>query len=289
MPETPDSSRNRIVYLVGPGRSGTTILAAILASHPEISWYGELTHLANWNEPECTCTCGEAVRECAVWKSRSVEEVVGPAMVQARDLERNRAAIGALMNPGHFPPEYCRSQTQLVQCLGGGERILLDSSKWVGRAIGLSRCHGLDARYIYLVRDARGIVFSFGKAVQYRRGLLSACMYYLAVSVAAQCAAWTRLRGRCVKIKYEDLVSEPDETLSRIGENIGIDMKEVSTKLAAGGEYGADHGVGGNRWLKSGTVTLRGDRAWRDQMAPWKRVLVHALCWPFQVLNGYGI
>src|SRR5437773_1697066 len=50
----------RVIYIMGAGRSGSTLLDTILASHPEVVGVGELVnlHSAGWTAKEI-CACGQ--------------------------------------------------------------------------------------------------------------------------------------------------------------------------------------------------------------------------------------
>ena len=278
----------RAIYLVGAGRSGTTILAALLAAHPGISWHGELIHLARWRQPDSRCSCGAPLRECPFWSSRGIASTLGPAMEQAQTREAHRHVPRALLGAGHFPPDYRASQTRIVRRLAPPRPWLLDSSKYVGRALGLASCPEIDAKFIYLVRDARGVAFSFGKNVQTRRGAVSACRYYWGTNLAAQLAAWTRLRGRCLKLRYEDLVADPQGTLQRLGRFLDLDFSDIMQRVAAGEAFAVEHVAGGNRWAHAGPAALAPDTEWRRRMGRGQRLLVYVICAPLQILNRYG-
>lgn len=279
----------QLIYLVGAGRSGTTILAAMLGENESIDWRGELIHLSGWNDADNICSCGSALNDCAFWKSHDIAEVLGPAVKTSHEFERHGRLVAALLNPKHFSAAYESRQAALVGALGMPGHWVLDSSKYVGRALGLSSCSQIDAKFIYVVRDARGVIYSFGKNVQTRRGVFGACAYYFLVNLAAQLAIAMRLKGRCHKLRYEDLVANPGKELERIGKFLCIDFSAVARKAEAGGGFFAEHIAGGNRWAKSGPASLSPDTEWRKQMGWGKRLIVYLLCFPFQIVNRYGI
>src|SRR3954454_19435400 len=70
----PGRERPRVVSIIGPGRSGSTILGSILGELPgffdagEVRWLWERGLLGN--QP---CGCGHGLRECAVWNSAMVK------------------------------------------------------------------------------------------------------------------------------------------------------------------------------------------------------------------------
>jgi len=59
-------ARPKILYIVGAGRSGSTILDIALGNSPEICSSGELVRLPErgWLDDQY-CACGERVKRCA--------------------------------------------------------------------------------------------------------------------------------------------------------------------------------------------------------------------------------
>lgn len=57
----------RLVYLLAASHSGSTLLAMLLGSHPEICTVGELKATALGNIDEYRCSCGQPIRACAFW------------------------------------------------------------------------------------------------------------------------------------------------------------------------------------------------------------------------------
>ena len=261
----------------------------MLGENEKIDWCGEFSHFCDWENPRNLCSCGRALGECDFWTARQIAEVLGPAAKITREYEKHRQVPSALLNPSHFSDDYKQQQSSAIRALSSGNRWLLDSSKYVGRALGLARCDGLEVKYIYLVRDPRGVVFSFAKKVQTRRSSLRACLYYISTNIAAQLAVLTRLKRHCLKIRYEDLVSDPERVLARIGRFLDLDLTVISQKVATGGGFGAEHVAGGNRWAKLGSARLRPDVEWREDMGWTKRLIVYLACLPLQIINRYGI
>ena len=279
----------KILYLLGAGRSGTTIVAAMLGAHDNISWHGELIHLANWNDSDHRCSCGEPLRDCPFWQSHDIAGTLGPGMAAAQEFETHRRVPLSLLLSRRYPGEYRDNQLSLLKSFTGNGRWLLDSSKYVGRALGLGSCSDLNVRYIYMVRDPRGVVYSFAKSVQTHRSLLNATFYYVVVNLMAQLAVWSRLRGRCLKLRYEDLASDLAGTTDKAGTFLGEDLGGIAGMVSDGRAFSADHVAGGNRWVIDGMTELKPDIEWRGKMGWGKRLLIYFLCLPFQLINRYGI
>ena len=65
---TTSTSPLRIIYIVGAGRSGSTVLDTVLGNHPDAVSVGELSnlHRSGWVNNEF-CACGEPADGCGFW------------------------------------------------------------------------------------------------------------------------------------------------------------------------------------------------------------------------------
>ena len=57
-----------VVYIMGRGHSGSTVLDLILGNHDDIIGVGELTSGFGFRESIETCACGESIQQCNFWK-----------------------------------------------------------------------------------------------------------------------------------------------------------------------------------------------------------------------------
>lgn len=55
------------IYLVGAGRSGTTMLATILNNHPKIFTIGEMHQFLDYVIDDKDCSCGKVLSQCSFW------------------------------------------------------------------------------------------------------------------------------------------------------------------------------------------------------------------------------
>ncbi len=278
-----------ILYLIGTARCGSTALAAVLAGHTEIRWRGELIHLVNSVPGGSLCSCGRELVECDVWRRLKIHDQLRAQMEYCHRYESHWSALTTMLFPKRIPIAYEDAQIAMLKVLAAPGETLLDSSKYVGRGLALSTCSAINTHFIYMVRDPRGVVFSFSKNVQTRRNTISACMYYMAVNIVAEIATRWTLRGRVVKLRYEDLLNDPETTIRKIGELTGMSMDAVVEHLHSDAALQADHVAGGNRWVLSGSSQLRHDRAWQDEMGFARRLLIHLLCFPLQLVNRYRL
>jgi hypothetical protein len=99
-------------------------------------------------------------------------------------------------------------------------------------------------------------------------------------------ALWRRTPQRYLRLRYEDFVAGPRESLERT-----LELVRVTAELPLAGErkvkLGVSHTVSGNpNRFETGAVELRPDREWKDKMGLRDKTLVTALTFP--LLKHYG-
>ena len=103
-----------------------------------------------------------------------------------------------------------------------------------------------------------------------RRGLLSSAVYYWVSNLAAE-AIWRQRSDRYLRVRYEDLVADPFETLTSIWE---FAEEPADTSFLAGrrATIGPLHTAWGNpNRFEQGEIELQADDAWRREMTWWRR------------------
>ena len=67
--------KNKLIYIVGAGRSGTTALATFLNGSENIICLGELHHLPEYVDDNLHCSCGEVLDQCTFWSALNVKKL----------------------------------------------------------------------------------------------------------------------------------------------------------------------------------------------------------------------
>ena len=92
-----------------------------------------------------------------------------------------------------------------------------------------------------------------------------------------------------MRVRYEDLVRDPQSELAKIGDFIGVDLTDVSERISLGQPLSPGHNVGGNRLRFASAIRLKEDREWQDKL-PWiYRGLYWLAAWPVARKLGYRI
>jgi hypothetical protein len=90
------------------------------------------------------------------------------------------------------------------------------------------------------------------------------------------------------RLRYENLASDPAETLARLDRFLGIDTRDIVARLEQGDAFSAGHGVAGNRMRRQSRIVLRFDREWQRQLpnsARWFSIIA----WPLIRKYGYPL
>ncbi len=304
-----DNGRTKVLYIVGLGRSGSTILANSLGQIDGFFSAGEICYVWRQNFIENRlCGCGRPFYECPVWTEVVAEAF--PGGVDAREMMRLQAA-GARTR--HIPPmltargtrviedrlgKWLHNTGRLYEAIGSvtGSRVVVDSSKEPAYGYALSRVPGVDFRVLHLIRDPRAAAYSWLKKKPQPDSETREYMHrFNPAKSAALWDAWNaaaeRLwRGdRYLMLRYEDFVADPRASFGRILELLDEDAAppltgEQEVKL------GVSHTVSGNpNRFETGSVALRHDREWTDRMRPRDRNLVTALTLPLLYRYGYPL
>ncbi|MCI4351834.1 MAG: sulfotransferase [Thermoplasmata archaeon] len=289
----------RVVYVCGTHRSGATILGVLLSAHPEVFFAGELYKfpVPTW-DPGRRCSCGSMVRECPFWT-----EVVRDFERQSSvaDLRRGQRryeswealprGLIALRLRGQELRDHAARMATLAQAIAvrSGQRIVVDASRSPVRGLIylLARRQGVEAAYIHLVRDGRTYLQSElsrpGLPTGPSRLLNNAFMLagrWLTMNLLAL-GLLSRGRLPYLRVRYEDLLAHPEETLGRIGEFLGVDFQSVVAMVRSRTPIASRHVIAGNRALKqSSTLTL-----WSRPVPP--SMINRRSRWTFWIVAGW--
>jgi hypothetical protein len=258
------------------------------------------------------CGCGRRFRQCPVWIDVFERAFGGQAAVDPRALvaaERSRLRVrqlprllGARWHPALLSAGLERYTDHLARlypavAAATGAEVIVDSSKLPSYGYVLQTVGAVDLYVLHLVRDPRGAAWSWRKRkaradrggaelMGYEGPAKSAALWSLWNGMAE--AMWSRAPARYLRLRYEDLISRPRESVERVLAMLGRDpgpldfVGERSVRLQAG------HTVAGNpNRLDHGEVPLRLDQEWVGAMGARDRLVVTALTAPLLARYRY--
>ena len=304
----------KVLYIGGFGRSGSTLVERILGQLPGFCSAGEIVFLWQRGLIEGQlCGCGTPVPECDFWTRVGKTAFGGWDEIDAHEMvalqhrvDRNRY-IPSMVAPRLRPQaladvdRYTQTLSKLYRAIGevAGARVVIDASKHASTAFLLRKVPGIDLRVVHLVRDSRGVADSWTKEVKKPEvtGDDAFMPVYSPSSSGRQWVAYNLLFDalgvvdKTMVLRYEALMSHPREGLERIlahaGEPVTADAFSFLGDRFV--ELGCDHTVAGNPMrFHQGRLDLRLDQAWTTKLPARDRKVVTAITWPLQVRYGYS-
>lgn len=305
-------ARPRVLYLGGLGRSGTTVLERVLGELPGVCSVGELVHL--WRRgvlDDERCGCGQAFSACPFWTEVGQAAFGGWEPALAERMEHLRARVDRtryvphLVAPGLFGRdrradlrEYADTWLALyrgISAVSGGA-VVIDSSKHSSLAFVLRRQPAVDLRVVHVVRDSRGVAYSWTKEVHRPEAGEDALM--TRYSPTRSSALWVghnvlfgllgRLGVTTRLLRYEDFVAAPGAVVEDLAHFAGVPAGGLPMEDGRTVVLSPSHTVAGNPMrFRTGPLALRRDDAWRNALPRGRRVLVGALTGPLLARYGY--
>lgn len=217
-----------LMYIVGSGRSGSTVIERVLNAAPNVISVGEVHALWRLPVADLLCSCGSRVPDCAFWQEALEDAGIGrPALQRLAQLERevvrNRYLMQLRFDLNRIRTddrlsEFAALQAALMQGVrkAGRADIVLDSSKAGPRAWALA-AH-LDPLFLHVYRGAEDVIASWRRpkfepstgAPMKKPGLAEAALDWVKAEQAARGLAGV---ANVSRINYSAFASAPRPTL----------------------------------------------------------------------------
>lgn len=303
--------KTQVLYIGGWGRSGSTLLECLLAELGNVAVLGEVVHLwergLRHNE---LCACGEPFHACAFWSEVGARAFGGWDNVDPDHLAHLRGEVDRqrhIPQTGRVRPsprvaalveEYAGHYRRVYDAARDitGADLVVDSSKEIPTALAVSHDPGIDLRVLHIVRDSRGVAYSWSKTVprpesanadpMHRYGPAASTAFWLSGNLTVRVLAH---RGvPVVRMRYEDLVRAPQDAVAKAWLQLGL---PGSSRLPMTDPHTIElhptHSVAGNPMrFRNGPTTLAADASWRTALPTRDRLLVTAMSYP--VLRRWG-
>jgi hypothetical protein len=301
----------KVVAIIGYTRTGSTILDNILGELDGFFSTGELHYLWERGLLEGRhCGCGRSVLDCEVW-SQVLQRAFGnrrpdpKAVVEWQRRTIRTRHTWRLLREGVPPGDrsaldaYRQVADSLYQAIADvtGARIIVDSSKRPSDGALLRLLPSVDPYFIHLIRDPRGVVYSWRRhkqeldadrrATMPRQGILQTVMGWAKLNLAAD-AVRRHAPERSLLVRYEDLMEQPRQTIAAIARLVGESDDALPLVGDGAVRLSGNHTVAGNpSRFTVGVVEVRPDTEWQMRMPRRQSVLITALALPLLVRYGY--
>lgn len=313
-----------LVYIVGRGHSGSTLLELLLNRNDHVASMGEIDLLSlQLFRDENTrwigrCSCGLRPYDCQMWgaiikdvnKEFHVDMVAEPFSLRLSDVGTHEE----FSSPGFREVIRYRSH-RLIRTLFYNYGFSLPNilstiyRDWITKRDFIAEKYAeyasadvvVDASkdHLHMVDINRysKLPHKFIFLTRDVRGNVWSAIKREGVSAEKEAKDWARLNGRIVKVlrhidkekyiqvKYEDLCKNPDKELQRISEFVGI---EYSTS-SANDEIKKRHTIAGNKIRFKEISRIKQDLAWRDNLSKDDLSMVRRYAGPMANMLGYDL
>lgn len=213
-------------FIFGCGRSGTTLLRAMLHHHPRVAVPPEALSLIDFLRSAHRLSIDVARRaflkdyELREWGVPLREQDFADCTTVVELIERVHELYARQHGKqawGHKTPRMVRHADLLADAFP-------------------------DANFVHVVRDPRAVARSFQRSPVHQSNALYAARRWRRDVAAGRAFAQFR-PDRAIEVRYEDLVTEPQATLRRVCDFLGIGFDPVMLNYTddARGDYGAYH------------------------------------------------
>jgi protein-tyrosine sulfotransferase len=224
----PSSDQVGPFFIVGSGRSGTTLLRAILTGHPAL------------DIPPESYVLPSVIRGFQGFSFLPWDFLVPWVMAKYEThpefdtwhTDLAEASIAALhLEPAHRTLRAILDEVYGAYTLRVGKGRCRWGDKTPLNTLHLSTIYAAfpDAQYVHLLRDGRAVAASYVCAGLYSSAVEAAIRWESSVQAARKLGR--RLPARqFMEIRYEDLVIMPRDTIARVAEFLGVKMVDAMLK-----------------------------------------------------------
>jgi hypothetical protein len=295
--ESQDAKRSyRLIYLLGPGHCGSTLLDMVLGAHPQIMALGEVNGIHRFWAMTSHAAPAAVPRHPLDWVEVSSHPFAQPQWQQVvRCFERSgewRMDDLSLRHPSWRRAltrwsdddvrRWARPNAALFDCWHEvcGRPMLTDASKRPQRLYLLARSGMFDLSVIHLIRDGRGVMYSFLR--KYGRWGLAFRRWAGPTLMAFYLRRYLRSTP-WLDVRYEALATDPHGTVARVCAFLDVPYQPEMLQFRSY-DYA---GLGGNRMRERGDDRIVFDDRWRrDWQGPGRLAFALAGGW-LNRLCGY--
>ena len=292
----------RVLYIAGLPRSGSTVLGCVLGRLPGTIFVGELAFFWRRFAEGELCSCGKPLPDCHFWSAVVAKAFGQLTREQAGELNKlEQRVIRRLRILGLVPVRWSTRWAKRIHimleerdrfyqtiCDIANVECIVDSGKEVTFGSMMARLNNTSFTTIHLVRDPRGVAFSWQKQVRSdseprdmpRSPAAKTAARWISSNLLVQFSL-RRLSSAYSRVRYEDLVAYPDDIARQIS---------CATASPAGSYTCADHEVqhanehhlvGSNPGVRrhlGDDLRLTLDEEWRTRLPRGQQWLVTAVC-----------
>ena len=274
-----------IIYLLGRGRSGSTLFSHLLGAQKGIINVGELKNYKAYHSREdwlnITCSDGVILKDHPFWKevAKKLEKKVGTPYPDLRTKDfkefksNNKAIYDAIIEIS-------------------GKDIIIDASKKLKHHNQLKKAFGAQVKTIYLVKDPRAYALSIYKSNVRKasrnkpvNNVLGKIIWWNIYNTALWVLRMLKLQ-KFLLLKYEDLAKNPELSVKNVLEYSEVNIKNVNMDLSSSKQPVLSGNV---LFLEKGETKIEFDYSHLENLSNSQWVLFTLCAFPAIALYQYPI
>lgn len=264
------------LFIVGVGRSGTSLLQSMLNAHPSICFPPEINFIRRF-------LATSILEETWAKDKASLEQLLSPDELIARlNIGENtiRAILDSLSNDFSARELYVRLLDAYAKNTGK------ENATWIGdkdpRSVEylplIHRCFP-DARILHIIRDPRDVLASKKKAAWSKNQSPLRHIFANRVQLHMGRTQGPKLFGdHYNEFSYEDLLRDPTNVLSTITSFLNVDFDPAMLEFSKSSKQLVSNDE--MDWKKETFEPLNQDNfgKWLDELTPWEAALTEHIC-----------
>jgi len=254
-----------LVYILGAGHCGSTLLNLLLNGHSqaialsEIDTIGKYTGVETSADNPINLKFWQQVKQCYETRfSKSFKQI---------DL--------SLPSDKNEAQDWAQTNAELFSCIldNSNATTLVDASKRLKRLYLLQTSGLFNIKVIHMVRDGRAVLNSYyRKYGNFKTGFRQ----WLSLHLKAPFIRKHFSQNNWLQLYYEQLATNPETTLRKICDFLGWEFEEDMLTYKKHPYVG----IGGNRMRKQNTELIYLDESWKSELSYWNSI-------KFELLGGW--
>jgi hypothetical protein len=275
-------------FIVGSGRSGTTLLRAILGSHPEMAIPDEVSFIIRLSRPHYARRYGWPRRFRV---ERCVDLLLANGSLRRWGMPPDEIRAAVLGPPDAPATSFADAVRRLYRRYAEGQDKPRYGDKTPMHVLHVGRLARMfpEARFVHIVRDGRDVALSYldvawgpdtidQAAVEWRR------------RVAAGRRAGRRLGpDRYAEVRYEDLVADPERIVRRVCDFVWLPWDDRLLRYQERADEVIDATQFPEAHQRLRLPPTQGLRDWRHDLEPADVARFEAIAGPQLEAFGYEV
>jgi len=282
------------VFIVGVPRSGTTLLAAMLAAHSRMSCGPETHFFRQLTKSETSFGVDpDSLVDPQTWPSPALDFICSITHSSFSSAERLRLTDKYQLQKDQIESFLAAREPSVANMLASVAQPFMERMgkfRWVEKtpdhiqSVRLIRKYFADSPILRIVRDPRDVALSLRRVPWGAMSFMEAFSYWRAMDESSD--DFFKTDQLSYSLRYEDLIASPKEELIRVCEFLGEDFEESMLDTSSTGKMLNSRNV---PWKDKASQPVDATRIslWKKEFSPEQNQLAEAMLGDRLEVYGY--